>query len=112
MCGGHKSTCAIVDIATSHHTQQSPSEACEIQPKLKVHYAGPMANSNACSTENWYQLRGSNHMAFQAALEENRRALHLGLPKIFSEVLSVVAAEQFFSGHQWPLFLELFQEHL
>ena len=32
-------------------------------------------------------------MAFQAALEENRRALHLGLPKIFSEVLSVIAAE-------------------
>ena len=32
-------------------------------------------------------------MAFQAALEENRRALHLGLSKIFSEVLSVIAAE-------------------
>ena len=32
-------------------------------------------------------------MAFQAALEENRRALHLGLSKIFSEALSGIAAE-------------------
>ena len=35
--------------------------------------------------------------------------VHLGLPKILNEVLSVVAAKQFLSGHPWLFFLELFK---
>ena len=41
----------------------------------------------------WLALPGSSGA-------ENRRAVHLGLPKILNEVLSVAAAEQFFSGRR------------
>ena len=47
MCGGHVVDIAVVDIATSHPTHQSPSGGLRIRPKLKMHYAGTIAGSNA-----------------------------------------------------------------
>ena len=42
-------------------------------------------------------------LASQATLEQKIGAVHLGLPKVLAEALSVVAVEQFLSGHQWSL---------
>ena len=119
MCGGYKVDIAVVDIALSHPTHQSPSEGLRIRPKLKMHYAGTMADSNAYILKiDGTTTRSvcSIGVACSSALlrqsgTENRRAVPLGLPTFIAEALSAVAAEQFFSGHQW-LFSGAFQEHL
>ena len=50
-------------------------------------------------------------LASQATLEQRIGAVHLGLPKVLAEALSVVAVEQLLSGHQW-IFSGASQEHL
>ena len=67
----------IVAVATSHPTHQSPSNACAFSLRLKVHYVGTIANSNAYATVASYRQSGT----------ENRCAVHLGLPKLLNEVL-------------------------
>ncbi len=84
-----------------------------------MHYAGTMADSNAYILKiDGTTTRSvcSIGVACSSALlrqsgTENRHAVPLGLPTFIAEALSAVAAEQFFSGHQW-LFSGAFQEHL
>ena len=90
-----KSIFAVVDIAPSHPTHQSPSEGLRIRPKLKMHYAGTMADSNAYILKiDGTTTRSvcSIGVACSSALlrqsgTENRHAVPLGLPTFIAEAL-------------------------
>ena len=117
MCGGYRVDICCSRHATSHPTHQSPSEGLRIHPKLKVHYAGTIADSNAYTLK----IGGTNTrlsaasawpslpLVFGTLWNRKIGAVHLVLPKVLAEALSVVAVEQFLSGHQWLFFLGLFK---
>ena len=113
MCGGYKVDICCSRHATSHPTHQSPSEGLRIQPNSKVHYAGMIADSNAYTLK----IGGTNTRLFCSigvALSSACFSGNSGNRRFPScpaegpaEALSVVAVEQFLSGHQWPFFLGL-----